>query len=111
VVKLKPEFDVSTITSGFDGSLLNFVRKFQAKLGPTCCVFKTAYGIKTMSSIKLKWSISGSAGPNGSPAYSKFIEDTYAILMSPLSVKIFFLFRALPVINKEDTGKSITDTI
>jgi hypothetical protein len=92
LVHLKPEYDVSTITGAFEGSLLTFARKFRAYVGPACRVFKRAYNIKTMSPIKLKWSISGSAGPNGSPAYSKFIEDTYAVLTTDLSIKIFFLY-------------------
>jgi hypothetical protein len=91
-VYLNVEYDVSTITGAFSGSLLKYVRKFQAYLGPTCSVFKKTFNIKTMSPFKLKWSISGSAGPNGSPAYSKFLEDTYAILYSSLSVKIFCFY-------------------
>jgi hypothetical protein len=111
LVVLTPEYKVSTITDRFGGSLTGFVRNFWAKLVPTCSVFKRAYNIKSPGPFNLKWSISGSAGPNGSPAYCKWIEDSYAVLTSSLSVKIFCLYWTLPIINREHVERSISDTI
>jgi hypothetical protein len=69
------------------------------------------YNIRTPAPMKFKWAISGSAGPNGSPAYSKFTHDIHAILKSSLAIKIFFLYCSLPYINRESAKASISDAI
>lgn len=111
LVIMKPEYKVSTITDRFGGSLFNFVRKFWTKLTPTCNVMRRTYNIRTPAPMKFKWAISGSAGPNGSPAYSKFTHDIHAILKSSLSLKLFFLYRSLPYINRKDAEISFSDNI
>jgi len=111
LVTMTPEYKVSTITDRFGGSLISFVRNFWTKLVSTCNVFKRTYNIRPPAPFEMKWSISGSAGPNGSPAYCKWIEDTYAVLRTSLSIKIFCLYWTLPVINREHVENSITDTI
>jgi len=112
LILMKPDYDVSTITGRFGGDFLKLVsKKLWTNLLTTCRVFSRAYSIKPMKPFTLRWSISGSAGPNGSPAYSKFGEDTYAVCRSSLAIKLFFLYSLLPVINRNQTNKVISDTI
>jgi len=110
-VYLKPVFDVTTITGSFTGSLFNCGRFILPHLNSTCDIFKRTYCIKTIRPTSLKWSISGSSGPNGSPAYSKWIEDTYAVLTDFLSIKLFMFYWTLPIVNREHVKRSISDTI
>lgn len=113
LVVMKPDYSVSTITGRFSGNLFRLVSnsKLWTSLSTTCSVFSKTFGIKTIKGFNLRWSISGSAGPNGSPAFQKFPEDVYAVCRSSLLVKIFCLYKLLPVINRKEVNKVMSDLI
>ena len=83
LVLLPPSFEISTIVEPGNGTMYYSQRRIQ-----DCYrIFKKTYRIPQFKdNPRFKWYVSSKAGPNGKPAYTKWIEDAFA-LHSDVTVK------------------------
>nr|URG16550.1 MAG: RNA dependent RNA polymerase [Mitoviridae sp.] len=102
LVRLEPDRSTVTITGGFSGSWLKFLFCF----GKQIWNFKSdRLGLTEMREFNLRWFTSSKSGPNGSPAWRKFVQDFQAVAAdNVLSANLVKLFNLLPVKNREDIG-------
>lgn len=101
-----PVADISTITSRFKGSI---VRLFKWKYLRNLNKVNKSFRINQNWSAKFKWHISGSAGPNGSPAYARYLDDLRSLGDSRLLIGLSILFATLPFDNKRETINALRD--
>jgi hypothetical protein len=108
--ELAPVIDVTTITSRFKGSLLSLIRYSRALYRVTLS-FRSMLKLDQNWSAKWKWHISGASGPNGSVAYTRYLDDLYAIRQEGLYWKICLLLYSLPLSNKRETFEALRDAV
>lgn len=109
--RLKPDYDVSSITDSFRGRLTGLLRlKYLGNLGKVNQSFRSAMPDQNWRA-KWKWHISGASGPNGSPAYSQYLNDLRALSYTWLGVGCLILYLALPFDNKWKTLKAFRDVL
>jgi hypothetical protein len=102
-----PVVDVSTITGRFEGKLTGLFKwKYLSTLS---YVNKSFRSIDQNWNAKWKWHISGASGPNGSLAYTQYLNDLRCLNDSWLLVGQFVLLMTLPYVNKWETVKVLVD--
>jgi hypothetical protein len=108
---LHPVIDTTTITSGFEGSLYRLAISSWSLFQVTLSFTKRIKFLQENWSAKWKWHISGATGPNGSLAYTRYLDDLYAIRQEGLYWKLCLLLYSLPLSNRRETFDALKDAV
>lgn len=106
--KTAPVVDVTTITGSFRGRLIGLFKYFK-HLKPTKQSFRASIPDVQNWHAKFKWHISGASGPNGSVAYTRYLDDLSALAYNGVGLYCIILFYALPVENRRESKRAIVD--
>jgi len=108
--KLDPVIDTTTITSGFKGSLWSCIY-FMPSLYQVTLSFRSKLKLDQNWSARWKWHISGASGPNGPVAYTRYLEDLYAVRLEWILWKNVLLLWSLPLCNRRETFEALKDAV
>eukprot|EP01083_Nonionella_stella_P032589 89203_1 len=100
-------YDTQTLTQSFTGKPIK-IMLFLPSLMKACNHLRTLGKHSQVWCANWKWHISGKSGPNGSMAFTRYLEDLRAIRRNGLYLKNLFLMYSLPLKNREEAHDFIS---